>query len=252
MDQELFDLVFSGELVPGFELAQVKKNIQSLFRIDETKTDVLFSGKAISLKKGLNSDTVNKYRVAMKKAGARVNIVLCKAVPVAAQAPVASTPTAPGNLQTQSPSGTEVESSGGFSTSLGAQPEVALEARAVIDAPDFGVAEMGGDLLRAEEKEEFIEADIDVSQLSVSAQEGNLVESSELFHPDDVDVSIPDLDVAPAGSDVLKPEERKEVEPVVVDISQLSVAEVGGRLSEEKPEAPAAPDVGHITLEKEP
>ena len=81
MNEERFDLVFSGELVAGFDVAQVKKNIQALFRIDDAKVLVLFSGKPIALRKGLDADAANKYRVAMKKAGARVDVVLSREPP---------------------------------------------------------------------------------------------------------------------------------------------------------------------------
>lgn len=245
MNQDQYDLVFSGQLVPGCELAQVKNNVQALFRIDEGKVQILFSGKAITLKKSLALDVATKYRVAMKKAGARVDLVLCKEQkPAATPAPTQS----PAQVAAKAKA---AATSSGFSTVLGAQPMVADEPRPEIEAPDFGVAAVGGDLLQSGEKAVVEAVEVDISQLSVAPQAGNLVDESELFHLDPVDVIIPDLGVAPVGSDVLEEGERKKVEPVKVDISALSVADVGegGKLSPDTAAPPPAPDVTHIKLE---
>jgi len=90
-DQEIFDLVFKGELVKGAELGTVKSNIGKLFKMAPEKVEALFSGKAITLKKGLDFDAANRYRVAIKKAGARVDLVEKKA-PVQSAAPASVAP----------------------------------------------------------------------------------------------------------------------------------------------------------------
>ncbi len=245
MNQEKYDLVFSGQLVPNFELAQVKKNVQALFRVDDAKIQILFSGKAITLKKGLDLDVASKYRVAMKKAGARIDLILR---PEEKAEPNTAGPSGSGVSSQAAAEATKSESAGGISTSLGAQPVTASEPRSTIEAPDFGVAAVGDDLLLDTEKADVTAVEVDISQLSVAPQEGNLVDASELFHLDDVEVTIPDLDVAPVGSDVLTEEERKKVDAVEVDISGLSLAKVGGKLAPDSPKAPPAPDVTHIQL----
>jgi hypothetical protein len=243
MNQEKYDLVFSGQIAPNFELAQVKKNVQALFRVDDSKIQVLFSGKAITLKKGLDLDVASKYRVAMKKAGARVDLVLC---PEEKTTPVAAPASSSASQLKNSVNATEPS---GFSTELGAQPAAAKVPREEIKAPNFGVAAVGDDLLSENEKTTIAAIKVDTSGLSIAPQEGNLVDESELFHLDPVQVTIPDFDVAPVGSDVLKEEERVKVQPVRVDISSLSLAEVGGKLSPDSPKPPPAPDVSHIKLE---
>lgn len=243
MSEERFDLVFCGELVPGFELAQVKENIQALFRIDETKVNVLFSGKPVPLRKGLDADSANKYRVAMKKAGARVEVVLSREPsPETASKPAPKPAPAP-NAVTK----TKAESSG-FTTALGAQPVVAPKARAPISAPDFGLAAAGSILLRPEERTEIEAETVDISHLSVAPQEGNLLTDAELERPPGIVVTIPELDVADVGSDLLLPEERQNQEPVVVDISRLSLGKPGERLAPPPPSPPPPPNVDHIKL----
>lgn len=241
MNEELFDLVFKGDLIAGSELAQVKKNLQTLFRINESQVDALFSGKAIVLKKAVSADAANTYRVAMKKAGAAVKVVL-------SAAPVAESK----NAQVKPTSGSQPTAKAaaepGLQTALGAQPVKPAEARKEIQAPSFEVAVVGADLIRAEDKPKTQAVIVDISHLSVSDAKGNLVSSDEIQGLPILEIDIPEFEVAPAGSDVLTPAERPKVVPVEVDTAGLSVAEVGERLSEKKAPPPAAPNVDHIKL----
>lgn len=267
MESEKFDLIFSGQLVAGFELPTVKKNIQMLFRIDAGKVELLFSGKDIPLKKQLDAEAANKYRVAMKKAGALVNVVQSNAVAsdaasnsvkqsagsaTTAQPPVKVTeqPVPPTLSATQTTSRESLQgvAPAVLSTALGAQPPAEIKPREVIQAPDFGLAEVGADLILAEEKPAAIKVTVDVSNLSIAAQAGPLVNPSELSRPQPVTVNVPDVAVAPVGSDLLRPQERKVVAAVAVDTSSLSVAAVGERLTQPGKAPPPAPNVDHIKL----
>ena len=144
MNNERYDLIFSGELVPGFELTQVKKNLQQLFRLDENKINALFSGKSISLKKGVDADAANRYRVAMKKAGARVDSVLVKEP---APAPAKPQPDAVPSRSTEINDAETRNKDGGFTTELGVQPVSVQAPRLPIEAPDFGLSSPGAELL---------------------------------------------------------------------------------------------------------
>lgn len=240
MSEEKFDLMFSGELVPGYELAQVKKNIQLLFRIDAAKTEILFSGRAIALKKGLDAETANKYRVAIKKAGARVAVSTSEANAAKPQPATAekTRPTVP----------PDVPVAPGFSGDRAVQSPAQPVPRAPMEVPKYEIADAGADMLPLEYRLPLPEVDIDVSALSVAPQEGNLVREGEIARPKVTPVNVPDMEVAPVGSDVLKPEERPKVSPVEVDVSGLSVAQVGERLAPQRKPAPAAPNVDHIKL----
>lgn len=256
MSQEKFDLLFTGELVPGFELSQVKKNIQLLFRIDEAKTDILFSGRAIELKKNLDAETANKYRVAIKKAGARVSVVQ------SAQASAASQSVAEPNKSAAPPSARPAAASGQshvtktasagstFATELGAQPVLPRAPRPEFEAPAYDVAAVGADILPADYKLPVVDVEVDTSKFSVAPPEGPLVRQEEYRRPEVKAVSVPEFDVAPAGSDVLTPAERPQVPVANVDTSKFSVAEPGERLGSQSAPAPAPPNVDHIKLEK--
>lgn len=255
MNKERFDLIFCGALVPGFELAQVKKNLQSLFRIDESKVEVLFSGKTIPLKKGLDSDTANKYRAALVKAGADVSIAHADSdMSSADRQPQTARGTEPAAAQEEdvARSGEAVPSSSRgaerFTTALGAQPVAAPAPPNDFDAPAFDIAELGADMLRADERLNIAAVEVDISNLSVTPQEGNLVDASEVARLTPVDVTIPDYQVASVGADILKPDERRNVESLNIDVSNIQLAEPGADMAPPKPTPPPAPNVDHIEL----
>jgi len=247
MSEEKFSLVFTGQVISGFEYELAKQNIQRLFRIDDKKTEILFSGKAITLRKGLDSEAANKYRVAMKKAGTLVNVVLEQSEVVK-------------DLKTASeaspkPDGQNRESNEGLktlSTALGAQPEKQPQESVNIDAPEFALFDLGADLLEQHEKSQTPEADVDTSNYGLAEQHGNLVSEQELEKPtSQEEVKVPELDVAPVGSDVLLPDEKSKVVTANVDVSMISLAEPGSDIGDKKEvsSSPKVPNVDHLKLQ---
>lgn len=244
MDSEFYDLVFSGEIMPNTELSQVKKNLQQLFRLDADKVELLFSGRSITLKKNLSLDAAGKYRTAMKKAGARVDLVEVRAVEQAAAAvdhPVGER-VAPG----------EMESQGGesWTSEPGAQPAKAATARQIIKAPDFDIAEPGALLLEESEKPDRQAVQVDISHLDIRDSSGNLVSADEIKRPSPIEVGSLDVELLPAGSDLLKPDERRQEAKREIDLSDYDLAPPGANLSTEKKETPDPPSVDHIQLLK--
>lgn len=248
METDKYDLIFTGELVPGKNLAEVKRNLQALFRIDETKVELLFSGRDTVLKKGLDAEAANKYRVAIKKAGARIQLAPSASAAGSPPAPASAPPEKASRLPVAEVR-EEPAAEQSIATELGAQPAKPPQPRPDIQAPDLPLAEPGADLLRAEERVVVSPLQVDLSGLSVAPQEGNLVRSDELSRPAPVAVDVPDYDVAPPGSDVLKPEERAQPVALDLDLSGLDLADPGSRLAPEKPPAPPSPNVDHIKLQ---
>lgn len=71
----MHNIIFAGELMPGYEQASVRTALGNLFRIsDPAKLDVLFSGKSVTLKKNLDAEQARRYEQALQKAGARCRI----------------------------------------------------------------------------------------------------------------------------------------------------------------------------------
>lgn len=283
MSDELYNIVFKGELVRSFDLPAVKKNIGQLFKMEGPKLESLFSGKTIILKRNLNFETATKYRVAIKKAGARVDLVVVESEPRASsndsesRAPAGtakplsqlqsgskleSKPQPKGNVGLQAQSKTSLGKAVFGERTAAVSPDAALsglaagdsqkyvvKGQAQADTAGFSLAPAGSDVLSKSERKEHTDVEIDTSALSVKAAGGDLLESGEKRQFDVLEIDFGGIDVAPPGESLLKDEERKKVEIVTVDTSELSIADPGVRLGKPVPPPPPAPDVSNIHLE---
>lgn len=275
MESEKFDLVFSGQILPRQELAVVKANMAALFKISSAQVEALFSGKAIVLKRNVDLTAANRYRVAIKKAGARIDLLKAgtaqvkapvkTAEKVAVKAPVstetntninsdASTQNAPRMSANAVPPQTPaIKKAQKPSASLEALPvgegllAPSADLRATVVVPDFEVLESGSDLLSEDERVEVAPLDIDLSAITVRAL-GPLVDDAELVRKAPVAVAELQADILPAGSSLLQDSERRQVTPANIQALDLDIAPVGARLDSEKPPAPPAPNVDHIAL----
>ncbi|MGY2184006.1 hypothetical protein [Pseudomonas agarici] len=119
----LYEIVFSGELVPGAPVEQVRSNLARLFQADAQCIELLFSGRRLVLKNNLEAAAAEKYRASIERAGAVVTVL---------EMPME-----------------EIE--------MSAAPEPVARARAVprdaymaafseVDAPDYVIAEVGSDM----------------------------------------------------------------------------------------------------------
>ncbi len=70
-----FEIVFRGRIASGFGAAEVRTNLARLFRTTEERIERLFSGNRMVLKTGLDRPTADKYRDALRHAGAVVSVV---------------------------------------------------------------------------------------------------------------------------------------------------------------------------------
>ncbi len=220
MSDEKYDVLFKGELVRSFEPAVVKKNIATLFKVDGSKLEALFSGKVVVLKRNLSFDAATKYRVAIKKAGARVDLV----------------PVEPALDTNEGDSDNAASSSDSLASPAGVGYAMT-------------VAPAGADVLNATERKTVASVDVDTSSLSVKHADGDLLNPDEKTRFEPLDINLEGFDLAAVGEDLLKVSERKEAVPMEIDVSEFSVAEPGERLSEPSPEPPPAPDVTGISLE---
>ncbi|WP_045855732.1 hypothetical protein [Teredinibacter purpureus] len=239
--EEKYNLVFRGALAKGVALDAAKRNMGQLFKIDAAKVEALFSGKAVVLKRGLAFDAATKYRVAIKKAGALVDVEVQVAAAGKPQGKASF-----GAFDVQPPS---------FSAPSGVIPctEPAVGAIPGTEVPakvEVGLvlAPMEGHLIAAQERPVVETVEVDISALSLKESGGNLLEASEYEQDSALELDLTAFNIAEAGAELLKPEERKSVKAVDVDISSLSVAELGGNLAPPKPVSAPAPDVSGITL----
>ncbi len=74
MNDDLFEVAFSGEIRAGENVEDVRARVGKIFNADEKKLTQLFSGKRTVIKKNIDQQTAAKYKAALNKAGAECEI----------------------------------------------------------------------------------------------------------------------------------------------------------------------------------
>lgn len=224
-----YDIIFKGEVVEGVALDNAKKQLSALFNIDAEKVERLFTGKPIALKKGLAFAVANKYRVAIKKAGAVVDVVECKA----------SGETSADH--TNEPNKTQAA---GSSQKPSVKNQASVEK--TVNKPTLTVQAVGASL--TDEPSADMPADVDVSHISLREAQGTLVDESEKAQKKAVVVDISALSMGDVGEDVLQPDERMQPVKNNVDVSHLRVADDSEPLQKPREDKTVAPDTAHLKL----
>jgi len=242
---EKFNLVFSGELARGADPASAKKNLGALFNISGEQVEKLFSGKRITLKKNLDFDTANKYRVAIKKAGCIAEVSAIE------QKPAEQEKKPKAVFVTDAPAGSAP-------VSEAATPEKPSEDRAVNNshsAPEksddsgLSLAPTGSSVLQESEREQVLPQQVATEHLSLAQSGENLLKPEEKTEVPALDIAV-NAELAPVGSDLLSEQEKESVESIKVDVSALSLAEAGADLEQINDEKVRVnPDVSHLSLE---
>lgn len=124
----LFEIVFSGDTVPGVPAEQVRSNLARLFQADENRVAMLFSGRRLVLKNNLDAAAAEKYRATLERAGARALVVgMAEEIEeIEMTAPAAPLPRAQVTPR-----------------------DAYMAAFVAVDAPDFPIAAVGADLQEA-------------------------------------------------------------------------------------------------------
>lgn len=73
-DQE-YHVIFRGEHLPDWPVESVKGNLAKLFKADEARIETLFSGRPITIKRGLSREEGQRYRLLFERAGAVCDVV---------------------------------------------------------------------------------------------------------------------------------------------------------------------------------
>lgn len=156
----VFEVVFQGQVQPGLDPAQVRARIGQLFQVDERQVGVLFSGRRIVIKGGLDEAAAQRYRQAIERAGAVCEIVRLPEEP-AAVAPVARRNVPP--------------------------RDEFMAAFVDVQAPDFPLAEPGADM--QDSYQDHSPLDIDLSAFTLAPVGSDLAEQSDTPPPPAPDTS---------------------------------------------------------------
>jgi uncharacterized Tic20 family protein len=93
MSQKLYTVEFSGKIIPGWNIEDVKKNLAKLLKADENKIAQLFSGNRMTIKKNVDQQTAFKINASFRQAGADCELVETQTNHQSAPPPVPAKPT---------------------------------------------------------------------------------------------------------------------------------------------------------------
>ena len=265
MADELFNVVFRGDILPGHNLADVKARFAQLFKMDLAKAESFFSGKPLALKANCDRATADKFKTVLEQAGAAVEIRAAAAQTLAPQtaAPAPQTASAPA----PKPAAPAATAPASVATSTAPQDPWSLSAAGSnllrpgeTQAPppvtvDISHLKIVKPKLFSDEPEEplepprpVVQSQINLSSYQLAAAGEDLV-PQEPFVPRDIDLSELSLDAV--GADVLREDERQKFVPANIDTGGVDIAPAGSDMGQVKPpEAPPAPSTEHITLQK--
>lgn len=233
--EQHYDIYFAGQLVEGFDEGSVRKNLSTLFKINDTALDKLFSGKLQPVKRGVDKPGAIKYKTAMARAGA---VAVIKAHRTAAEPgapPTAARETTSGADPEDLPSSSDIESPADSVAGTSMADRIAALAGDPDDAKaaDMTLAPTGSDVLSADEREVVEAPNIDTSgiQLAPEAAESEPAPDDAPPAPDTSHLSMGEV-----GEDI--PHLVSLEEPLDPDTSHLSMGEVGE-------------DIPHLEVEQE-
>ncbi|WP_268797495.1 hypothetical protein [Pseudomonas huanghezhanensis] len=148
---KLYEIVFSGQLVPGAQAERVQANLAKLFQADAQRVALLFSGRRLVLKNNLDQASAEKYRSTLERAGAMADVV---PMPEAAQVEVeveevelAPPPDEPNWTRKTAHAPTAPQPARAPDRQLHVEPrDVYMAAFIDVQAPDFSIAQLGSDM----------------------------------------------------------------------------------------------------------
>jgi hypothetical protein len=214
MPENTFDILFTGDIADGVDITTVKLKAAQLFRLDDAKLVVLFSGKRTILKKNINNDAAQKYQKILKSIGM---ITVLKSHGVASVKPSSTpvqipsanvNPSVVSPLPAREPSQSQAEilASASSRTSSQAASQTPLSAHwNVLPVGELALSEtsLAAEDVSAQSDSVLKDADWIIDELGVQLSgETNNVES---------DITLPNITIAPPATDLLNDDEKKTI-----------------------------------------
>lgn len=270
MADELFNVIFRGEILPGFNATDVKARFGQLFKMEAARVEGFFSGKPVVLKPNCDRATADKFTAVLQQAGVKVEVR-------STQAAASAQPTAPAPAQPVAQPRPVAATAPAAAPAPASPAPAARVAAAAVDP--WSVAPVGR-LVRPDELHAPEPVQVDISHISLFkrnpfstddeppleedhsvppppldlsgfsvGEPGEQLVPLQAFVPLDIDLSALTLD--PPGTEVLSEAEREQFVPVTIDTSELDVAPAGGVLGQiAPPPAPPPPPTDHISVQK--
>lgn len=164
----VYKVIFRGDLKPGASLFDVKRQFQSMFKLDDERLAKLFSGRPVTILRNLDEGKATQWQALLEKAGALVEL---RPEEVAEEpAPAAETSAE----AAEAPAGDEEAAPTGGEEVLIVEPvgaDVLRDGERVRPEPvsvsteHLSLDQEGADVLRPEERRRVEELALDLSHL---------------------------------------------------------------------------------------
>jgi hypothetical protein len=69
-----YKIIFSGIILPGYDIEQVKSDIQKILKLSDSQAIAFFSGKPITIKNDLPFEQAHSIKTALETKGLLINI----------------------------------------------------------------------------------------------------------------------------------------------------------------------------------
>ncbi len=273
---EEFRLVFSGEVQEGQHPAVVKKRLSAVLKLDDERMGVLFSGKAVVVKKATDAKTAARYQEAFNKAGARLRVLPSEEASVADVPKNESTaPESPAQASSQPAAPQPTPPQPAPPQPAPPQPEEEPNDPSATAAGGLGVLPVGSDMLNPDEREAEQAVDVSTDHLSVQGSVFTVPDDdvdappapdvdhisladlgAELGNAGDTDVVVQeieaDFDLAEVGAVIGSVDNELKAAAVDMDQVDFDLAAPGADMADKDEEPPPpAPDTSHIELDKD-
>lgn len=154
MSEPRYDVFYRGDIVPGQRLNEVRDRLRQMFQLDDARLNTLFSGRPMAIRRDLGASDAERYRVALREAGALVEL---RPLDVPDAPAAAEKPANPGGEWSLAPVGADV-----------LQPEERIPVVPVsVDISGLEVAPPGVDVLREDERRPLVVRNIDTTHLGL-------------------------------------------------------------------------------------
>jgi len=248
MSEQQYNIVYRGDIVFGHQLSDVKLRLQQLFKTDEAKINALFTGKPVVLKRNLDMATAETYRAALLNAGARVDVVADDTKPSTSSVSSPATPAV--NVKAAPESSQAVEN-----WSLAPAGVNLLEADQQhsfvprnIDTSALELKPAGGTLLNPNEQQASV-PEVVVPNFELASVGADLVRADEKLATPVVEINVGAWDIAEVGADLISDDEKEIILPALINIPDVGLAPVGADLGQIKPQIkPVVPDISGLHL----
>ena len=268
---EVYRLIFRGEVLKGQHPSVVRKRLAKSLKLDDARTEKLFAGAAVVLKRDADVKTAARFQALFKEAGARLRVQPVEAADTS-EAPTSQRPatdTASSSDDKSTPethvvpdpvpaelSESQVDSStfkvlppgSQFLTDTERKPQVVSD----VNTDHLSVGDVGSDLgTGSESNSGDVPAAPEISHLSVAEAGVDLHENDEADRTTEIFVPVVDFEVADVGSDVGSQGADRQSELVEeIDVREYDLAAVGEDIGRSEGKiAPPAPDTSHLSLE---